>query len=576
MDFTRDDIARALQGKQIVNRGMLVPRVEYDDGSQGWGVPGLLMEPIEAWQRLQAGAGENVARMQQGLPFDPQAAGDAFSVAGGVAVGNAVPQVARSLVKPAARGAAHVQRFADDAIDMEAVSPGHGFGSGGGTPSTNWIPWSKAYPDPQQSPYWPSSWGDDVSAVEKAAFAKSEYLRGLWREEMNKRWSPDWDRPMVERDVMDAYPGLGEAMRQADAEFAAIRKGMPAGSDPWANDPYAWFNRPHELGSPDLTAADVAGHMADSMRQEAARSRPAPKSAGMLDSFSNPKESAALGAAVQGEKQGIRAYHGSPNDFDKFDMRQIGTGEGAQVYGHGLYFAEKEGVARSYRNNLSGPYQFSIDGRRLAGLERNAAAAMHEVGGSHRRAIDEVVGDGPLKPIIERWERDGIAPVRDRDLNGRMYEVRINADPEDFLDWDKPLAQQSEAVQKAVHSAVAERLDDLERVHAYQQKNFKGGALPQTIRNLERAKAIAAGKIPEDAMVSDVLPGSEGAAKLREAGIPGIKYLDGNSRAAGEGSRNYVVFDDSLVEILRKYGIAGGMSLLGLSQSLGQDQQETY
>jgi hypothetical protein len=53
--------------------------------------------------------------------------------------------------------------------------------------------------------------------------------------------------------------------------------------------------------------------------------------------------------------------------------------------------------------------------------------------------------------------------------------------------------------------------------------------------------------------------GGENAASaaLREAGIPGIRYLDQGSRTAGDGSRNYVVFDDSLVEILRKYGLLG-------------------
>ena len=49
---------------------------------------------------------------------------------------------------------------------------------------------------------------------------------------------------------------------------------------------------------------------------------------------------------------GIRAYHGSPYDFDRFDMSKIGTGEGAQVYGHGLYFAENEGTAQSYKNGI--------------------------------------------------------------------------------------------------------------------------------------------------------------------------------------------------------------------------------
>jgi hypothetical protein len=46
---------------------------------------------------------------------------------------------------------------------------------------------------------------------------------------------------------------------------------------------------------------------------------------------------------------------------------------------------------------------------------------------------------------------------------------------------------------------------------------------------------------------------------LKEKGIPGIRYLDAGSRGAGDGSRNYVVFDDSLIDIIRKYGIAGLM-----------------
>jgi hypothetical protein len=44
---------------------------------------------------------------------------------------------------------------------------------------------------------------------------------------------------------------------------------------------------------------------------------------------------------------------------------------------------------------------------------------------------------------------------------------------------------------------------------------------------------------------------------LREAGIPGIKYLDQGSRGKGDGTRNYVVFDDKLIDIMKKYGIAG-------------------
>ena len=47
------------------------------------------------------------------------------------------------------------------------------------------------------------------------------------------------------------------------------------------------------------------------------------------------------------------AYHGSPHRFKKFDASKIGTGEGAQSYGHGLYFAENPKVAKGYRDALS-------------------------------------------------------------------------------------------------------------------------------------------------------------------------------------------------------------------------------
>jgi hypothetical protein len=49
----------------------------------------------------------------------------------------------------------------------------------------------------------------------------------------------------------------------------------------------------------------------------------------------------------------IRAYHGSPHSFDQFSLDKIGTGEGAQAYGHGLYFAGSEDVARWYRDALA-------------------------------------------------------------------------------------------------------------------------------------------------------------------------------------------------------------------------------
>ena len=52
-------------------------------------------------------------------------------------------------------------------------------------------------------------------------------------------------------------------------------------------------------------------------------------------------------------KAGFKAYHGTPYRFDEFDLEKIGTGEGAQAYGYGLYFAEAADTSRAYRQNLS-------------------------------------------------------------------------------------------------------------------------------------------------------------------------------------------------------------------------------
>jgi len=62
-----------------------------------------------------------------------------------------------------------------------------------------------------------------------------------------------------------------------------------------------------------------------------------------------------------------RAYHGTPHRFSKFDISKMGTGEGAQAFGWGLYFAERKQVAQYYRETLSGKadagqYGFNWDG----------------------------------------------------------------------------------------------------------------------------------------------------------------------------------------------------------------------
>jgi hypothetical protein len=274
-------------------------------------------------------------------------------------------------------------------------------------------------------------------------------------------------------------------------------------------------------------------------------------------------------------KPPIVAYHGSPHQFDAFSMDKLGTGEGAQAFGHGLYFAENEGVAKEYRDKLS--RQVSLNGRPVASTHPSdgpAGAAQHAVaarvanGESPADAIaaesrawreeaqryrDAAKSDPSLakEALDQAGQFDGIAaateaysPSAFQKNPGHMYEVGIHAQPEHFLDWDKPLKEQHPKVQ------------DVLAQKGITNPDHTGGQIYES---------------------SKLVPGDyhdpKAAAKaLHEAGIPGIRYLDQGSRGTGTGTRNYVVFNDKMVDILKRYGIAAP-AMLGAGAAYSANQQ---
>lgn len=233
----------------------------------------------------------------------------------------------------------------------------------------------------------------------------------------------------------------------------------------------------------------------------------------------------------------IKAYHGSPHTFDRFDLSKIGTGEGAQTYGHGLYFAEGEDVARHYQQALTSrqsyrPSAEEVDRLFDAMSATDAALDGGKVsfaGGTFDRAKwRNALSSG----LIATYE----LPESVQRQAGSLYTVSLDVNPDDLLDWDKPLSQQPEKVRKALEIA----LDDGRGNHP----TF--GPLQQVMSS----KEITGG----DAYDRWGMHKTELTRRLREAGIPGIRYLDGGSRAGGEGTRNFVMFDDALVDILERNG----------------------
>jgi len=262
-----------------------------------------------------------------------------------------------------------------------------------------------------------------------------------------------------------------------------------------------------------------------------------------------PMETDAAGGlvgAVQKIMKGIKAYHGSPHDFEKFDISKIGTGEGAQAYGHGLYFAENPATAEEYKRQLQ---QFRLPS---LGNEENEALdplIRRSISGSRaeaERALAAMEGNPYYDRARAAIQKHIAAGAPTGSVQGKMYEVQINAHPDQFLDWDKPLSQQSPQVQDAFWAAykqswgktAGQRPDLWEAGLRARQQEVKDGATAAQLYSQLGDNEKHASRL------------------LRRAGIPGIKYLDQGSRAAGEGSRNYVVFDDSLITILKKYGVA--------------------
>lgn len=267
------------------------------------------------------------------------------------------------------------------------------------------------------------------------------------------------------------------------------------------------------------------------------------------------------GAPAGSLSAGIRAYHGSPYDFNAFDASKIGTGEGAQAYGHGLYFAESEPVAQSYKTALgSSGAMDALDSFLTA--NRGINLRPDEIAARLKGTRAEPLASDPqsitaLQKLLPQYLPN--MPVSGADLThyryldsaaerlipGKMYEVNINAEPSSMLNWDKPLSQQSPQVQQALKS--------LADVYPTTQDKLAPRLLPgQDATGNHMYQALA------QHLSSDPTIGAKAAAQeLQGAGIPGIRYLDQGSRGAGQGTSNYVAFDPSIISILRKYGIAG-------------------
>ena len=236
---------------------------------------------------------------------------------------------------------------------------------------------------------------------------------------------------------------------------------------------------------------------------------------------------------------GKTVWHGSPHTFDKFDLSKIGTGEGAQSYGHGLYLAEAPETAKNYQNalKLNNHTGITTNGEYLA------RQALEMSGGDKKKAVD-LLKAGAIEntKMPEFAAIDSIETMHSKMASpeGALYKVDL---PDEqiakMLDWDKPLSEQPEIMQTLRNS------------EAFGPQSPSWAGAPEGLWEKNIGARTGSDFYLKNKWADDQ---AKGSAILYEAGIPGIQYLDQASRGAGDGTRNYVVFSDEIPQILERNG----------------------
>lgn len=229
-----------------------------------------------------------------------------------------------------------------------------------------------------------------------------------------------------------------------------------------------------------------------------------------------------LDTAGDAVRQVIRAYHGSPYDWDRVDMSMVTKGEGPLDEGFGLYATDSQGVADWYRNSTTV-------------IRRKALA-------DQLRAVRNGLRANPNDPQWHHKYHQAIKLAPDvhqqrtllqRDFpRGRTYELEIGVPRDSLMEYDVPIyAQQPEVLEK-MRSVNPQLVDDLI------ESPDADGAMFYTV--------LAGGNVLDPPTLQGQRRASE---MLFGAGIPGHAYR-GNAD-------NYVFYPgaEDQIRILRKYGL---------------------
>jgi hypothetical protein len=251
----------------------------------------------------------------------------------------------------------------------------------------------------------------------------------------------------------------------------------------------------------------------------------------------------------------LSLWHGSPHNFDRFSTDKIGTGEGSQAFGWGLYFTDLKSIAKTYAKALTKQLP-SFNGKTLNILSIEKKFGKNNISSRTldllQKALLSVDGIATKQDLINYVNENTFDFDKERNealllIEGyndgqnlrQVYKVSLHEGktPEQYswLVWDKPLSENNK--NKIIEQGKKEGIDT---------SNLFG--FDNNIDSKTVYDNIAFELFNDDE--------KEASLFLLRAGIDGIKY-PAESIARGATSDNargfnYVVFDENAIKIEEK------------------------
>ena len=293
---------------------------------------------------------------------------------------------------------------------------------------------------------------------------------------------------------------------------------------------------------------------------------------------------------VNGEKFNQSAWHGTPHDFAEFLLSAIGTGEGTQAHGWGLYSAQERRTAEGYKGRPHTTIHLGNNSYILSGLDNTfrdnhngeKVSSVSPLGFALGQLLAEngnvpaaIRGLEPLTKINNKRRREvveeAIRLLKNNDVTyesasgGKLYEVEI-PDDDVLLDEDKPFEYQPPFVQEKLLELFQNLLE--QRTPQFLMDTHEFG---DSVRDGSMAKehvSNATGKEIYDDLIDifDKTP-KEASLALNNVGIKGITYV------GRQDGRCFVIFDDKAISIINKFNQQMNEVIKGTTQDIPNGQR---